>query len=103
MSTPAILEEIFSGAGVQPHFHALDLGSGRDISVNAETPAVAASVFKLPVLVELYAQADRGLLDLTAPVEVPAEGRAPGPFGLSIMQDAARLSLRDLSWLMMGI
>ncbi|MDT7551352.1 MAG: beta-lactamase class, partial [Actinomycetota bacterium] len=46
---------------------------------------------------------EEGTVDLAAPHQVPAEGRSPGPFGISVMRDPITMSLRDLAWLMMGI
>lgn len=97
------LAELFADAGVTAAFHALDLDSGREVAHHADDLAVSASVFKLPVLLELCRQHADGELDATAPVQVPVEDRAIGPFGLSIMQDPMTMSLRDLAWLMMGI
>src|SRR5689334_10403254 len=83
--------------------HAVDLASGREVTHGADDPVVLASVFKVPVLLELFRQGETGRLDLTAPVQVDVEGRAPGPFGISVMRDPLQMSLRDLAWLMMGI
>ena len=97
------LARLFSDAGVRGSLHAVDLATGREITHGADDPVVLASVFKVPVLLELFRQGEAGQLDLTAPVQVPVEGRAPGPFGISVMRDPLQMSLRDLAWLMMGI
>jgi beta-lactamase class A len=97
------LESLFANAGVDAAFHAVDLDSGRQVEHNADTPSITASVFKLPVLIELCRQADEGEIDAITPITVPMEGRAQGPNGLSVMQDPITASLRDLAWLMMGI
>jgi beta-lactamase class A len=97
------LDALFAEAGVTAAFHALDLDSGREIAHHADDLAVAASVFKLPVLLELCRQHAEGEIDASAPVKVPVKDRTPGPNGLSVMQDPMTMSLRDLAWLMMGI
>lgn len=97
------LADLFDAAGVSAAFHAVDLTTGRDVAHRADEASVSASVFKLPVLLELCRQHDEGELDAAALVEVPVVGRAPGPFGLSVMQDATHMSLRDLAWLMIGV
>ena len=102
MSSPD-LASIFAAAGVEGFLHAVDLESGREVDHRAEEPVVLASVFKVPVLLELFRQGAEGRLDLTSPVLVPAAGRSPGPFGISVMLDPIQMSLRDLAWLMMGI
>ena len=90
-------ESLFRAAAVDGWLHALDLASGREIAWQADEPVVAASVFKIPVLVELCRQADAGELSLAEPVLVPLEGRAAGPTGLSVGLDAATQSWRDLA------
>lgn len=92
----AEIEVAFAAAGVHGALHARDLVGGGEIGLNAEEPSVLASVFKLPVLVAAVRAADDGRLDLSAPVTVPVEGRAPGPTGISVMSDPVTLSLRDL-------
>jgi len=97
------LQALFAEAGVSAAFHAVDLDSGREVAHRADDLVVTASVFKLPVLLELCRQHVEGEIDASAPVEVALADRAPGPFGLSVMQDPTTMSLRDLAWLMMGI
>jgi beta-lactamase class A len=97
------LESLFSAAGVTAAFHAVDLDTGRQVEHHADDKAITASVFKLPVLIELCRQADEGEIDATTPITVPVEGRAHGPNGLSVMRDPLTASLRDLAWQMMGI
>lgn len=62
-----------------------------------------ASVFKIPVLLELVRQAWEGEVDLEERIVVSARDRVMGPTGLSAMLDDAELSLRDLAFLMMSI
>ena len=62
-----------------------------------------ASVFKIPVLLELVRQAWDGEVDLWERITVGARDRVMGPTGLSAMLDDAELSLRDLAFLMMSI
>lgn len=93
----------FADAGVDGFFHAVDLRSGQEIGHQEDERVVPASVFKLPVLLELFRQHHSGQIDVAEPVQVPVEDRAPGPFGISLMLDSVTLSLRDLAWLMIGI
>jgi beta-lactamase class A len=93
----------FDAAGVAGALHVVDLDGGASISHNADELVVPASVFKLPVLLELCRQDAVGEIDASAPVTLPVAGRAPGPFGVSVMKDPITASLRDLAWLMMGI
>ncbi len=93
----------FAEAGVDGFLHAIDLSNGNALGHQEAGFVIPASVFKLPVLLELFRQHAVGELDAAAPVQVPVSDRAPGPNGLSVMVDPVTMSLRDLAWLMMGI
>lgn len=91
------LASAFDAAGVDAAFHAVDLATGIEVGHRPDELSVAASVFKLPVLVALVRAADAGVIDLDRQVTVPVEGRAPGPTGVSAMSDPVTMSLRDLA------
>lgn len=91
------LMEAFTRADARGFVHAVDLDSGREVGLLPDEPVVTASTFKVPVLLELVLQAAEGRLSLTDRIRVPVEGRAPGPTGLSVLQDEVELSLRDLA------
>lgn len=48
----------------------VDLGGGRRLGVNAEVPMHAASTMKVPVLLELFRQAEAGLFTLEDTLEI---------------------------------
>lgn len=90
--------------GVSGFVHTIDIDTGVEIGLDADTPAVAASVFKVPVLVELCRQYSEGLRSPVERINVAAdERRTDGPTGLSVMLDDVDLSLRDLSFWMMSV
>ncbi|MBP2705993.1 serine hydrolase [Microbispora sp. RL4-1S] len=97
------IERVFREAGVTGWLHAADIDDGREVALRAGEPVVLASVFKVPLLVELHRQAERGLLDLTEHVRVTAADRVGGGTGLGVMLDDATLSIRDLAYLMMAV
>ncbi|MEU7886333.1 serine hydrolase [Microbispora bryophytorum] len=97
------VERVFRSAGVTGWLHAVDIDGGREVGLRADEPVVLASVFKVPLLLELHRQAERGLLDLTERVGVPGADRTGGGTGLAAMLDDATLSLRDLAYLMMAV
>jgi beta-lactamase class A len=103
-ATEAALAQAFAEAGVSGRLHAIDIDSGAELGVEPDAPVVSASVFKLPVLVELCRQASAGTVALTQRVPIPA-GFTPtdGGIGLSVMLDDVELSLRDLAMMMMSI
>ncbi|AZH82030.1 serine hydrolase [Plantibacter sp. PA-3-X8] len=100
----ARIESVLEPLGVRGYVHAVDIDSGVEVGLDADTDVVTASVFKLPVLVELARQYEAGALDPRRRIRVGAdERRTDGPTGLSILLDDVELSLRDLSVLMMSV
>jgi beta-lactamase class A len=99
----ARIRTAFADAGVTGRLHAVDIDSGAQLDAGADQPVCTASVHKLCLLVALHQRAAEGLLDLTEQVECPPQGRTAGPTGLAAMLDGARLSLRDLAYLMMSV
>jgi beta-lactamase class A len=97
------LRAIFGTAGVRGFLHAVDLRTGAEVGVDADTPVVSASVFKLPILVELYRRFADGRLDPQERIRVPSGQRTIGPTGLSVLRDDVEMSLRDLATQMMAV
>lgn len=107
METAQTLEErlraTLHAAGCDGCLHAVNIESGVGVGLSPHQIAVAASVFKVPVALELYRQSAVEGLDLTEQIRLDAENRTTGPTGLSNAQDSATLSLRDLALLMLSI
>lgn len=103
MTATADMRAALAAVGASARVHALDLDTGAEVGLEPDEPVALASVFKIPVLLELVRQAAAGERSLTDRVHVPADGRAPGPTGLSVMQDPVELSLRDLMTLMTSV
>ncbi len=93
----------FTDAGLSGALCATDIDHGTTVTLAADTPVSTASVHKLCLVATLYREAAAGRLDPTTPVDIPAAARAPGPTGLAVMRDAARLSLRDLASLAIAV
>jgi len=89
--------------GAQGFIHALEVDGDKEVGIHSDTPVIMASVFKIPVLLELVRRAWDGDVDLQERIVVRPEDRVMGPTGLSAMLDNAELSLRDLAFLMMSI
>ncbi|WP_424535803.1 serine hydrolase [Sphaerisporangium viridialbum] len=100
---PPDLAGIFRAASVTGNLHAIDLDTGAEIGIGPDDPVVLSSVFKLPLLVEFYRQAEAGTLDPAEPCRVPTAERTAGGTGLAAMLDDATLSLRDLAYLMIAV
>src|SRR5919106_1000267 len=58
------LAAIMAQAGGEVALAAMNLATGEEVARNAERSMPTASVFKLPLLVEVFRQAEEGALDL---------------------------------------
>lgn len=90
-------------AGTDAALHVRPVDGPGEVALNADAVSVAASTYKIAVLLELACQAAEGTLSLTARQRVPAGRRSLGPTGISAMLDDVDLSLRDLALLMMQV
>ncbi len=77
--------------------------SGAQIRHDADMPFFTASTFKVPLLVELLRQVDRGEIDLSQRVEMTDAMRVPGSGVLKELEAGLRPTLRDLAMLMIII
>ena len=94
---------------VEPHFAAFKgevglyvrhLVTGEDTGHNADAPFLTASVFKIPVLVEVFRQAEAGGLNLDDTVTISRKAKLPGSGVLKEMSDGLAVTARDLAMLM---
>ncbi|MEV0848302.1 serine hydrolase [Streptomyces sp. NPDC049954] len=97
------MEEVLTEAGLLASWHVRDVDAEAELGRGADAPVATASVHKLFLVTALFREAAAGRIDPTAPVELPVPGRSPGRTGLSVMRDAARLSLRDLASLAVAV
>ena len=80
------------------------LGSGESFYLNADEPMPTASLIKLPVMLELYQQAEEGKVKLTDRVALRQEDKVPGSGVLTNhFSDGATFSLRDACRLMIAV
>lgn len=77
------------------------LGTSESASLNGDALFPTASVFKVPVIVELYRQVDEGAMSLDEKVVLRDEDKVPGSGILKEMSQGLLLTLRDLVGLMM--
>ncbi|NVI93208.1 serine hydrolase [Actinomadura sp. BRA 177] len=97
------IEAEFRAAGVTGFLHVVDMDTGREVAIGAAEPVVIASVFKVPLLVAFHRQAADGLLDPAEQVVLRPQDRTAGPTGVSALLDEVRMSLRDLTCLMITV
>jgi beta-lactamase class A len=97
------IEGILAEVGAEGFLRVVDIDGGAELSIRPDEPAVTASVFKLPVMVELATRFAERTDDPKARVRIGAGSRTQGPVGLSVMRDETELSVRDLAYLMMAL
>lgn len=103
-TTEQRIAEALEAAEVTGQVHAIDIDSGAEFGVGADDRVVTASIFKVPVLVELCRRAVEQDEPLTKAITIPGDyRRTDGGTGLSCMLDDVTLSLRDLAYLMMSV
>jgi len=76
---------------------------GVEVYLEPDRPFPTASVFKIPVLIELLLQAEEGRLSLDERVPVTEADKAPGSGVLKELTSSPVLSLSDLAMLMIII
>jgi beta-lactamase class A len=79
------------------------LGTGESANLNGDRLFPTASVFKVPVLVEFYRQAERGALSPEQQVVLTERDKVPGSGVLKELSEGLSVSLRDLLSLMMMV
>jgi beta-lactamase class A len=96
-SVKDLVGEAAAQAGADVFAHAVDIDSGDEIGVLCDAPVVAASVFKVPVLLEYVRQVDMGELAPDRRVTISAGSVTGGSTGLSVFSDDSVWSLRDVA------
>src|SRR5262245_19079934 len=94
------LDTIVARAGAEVALAAMNVATGEEVGRDAERPMPTASVFKLPLLVEVYRQAEAGALDLDERVGFRAEDVVMGSGILRDFSPGLQPSLYDLAMMM---
>jgi beta-lactamase class A len=95
--------QLFAEASCQGWLCAADIDGEGEVSAGGDELAVAASVFKVAVALEVFTQVASGRLNPGKRIRVSPAQRTPGPTGLSVFADEAELSVRDLALMMMAV
>ena len=77
-----------------------DLTTDEKWAYEADIPLVAASVIKLPILVEAFRQARDGMLSMDESLSIRPEQKMPSCGALTYLHDGLTVTLRDLCVLM---
>src|SRR5215207_8065999 len=94
------LDAIVDQAGGEVALAAMNLTTGEEVTRNGERSMPTASVFKLPLLVEVFRQATTGSLDLDERVTLRTEDVVVGSGILRDFGPGLQPTLRDLAMMM---
>ncbi|GAB4111189.1 MAG: serine hydrolase [Acidobacteriota bacterium] len=97
---PPAVAEVIRNFGGRLAFAAEHLGSGRSLRYRAEELVQTASVIKLPIMVEVFFQAQEGRLDLRRRLRYEESNRVPGAGILQDLTPGLELPLIDAVTLM---
>ncbi len=97
------LDGLFRSAGCEGSVSVLRLADGESVAYEPDRVRVMASLVKVPIALEFHSQVSERLLDAAAQVTLDPSTNTPGPAGISRFEHRARMSLRDLVYLMLTI
>ena len=83
--------------------YAHQLGTGAIVSLDPDHPVATASVIKLPIMVETYAQVKAGKHNLNETLRLTKDNQVPGSGVLAFMNPGLDLTLHDTVVLMMTL
>lgn len=89
--------------GVEVALSACNVATGEELGRNPDRVMPTASVFKLPLLVEVFRQAETGMLDLDERVTLRADDVVMGSGILRDFQPGLQPTLRDLATTMIVV
>ncbi len=91
---------LIDGSGIECGFAAVAVERGEEIAVNGEALFPTASTFKVPVMVEVYAQAREGRFAITDRVPFDERLRVIGSGVMQTLAAGLQPTIRDLMMLM---
>jgi beta-lactamase class A len=77
-----------------------DIKTGEEVSINGDRPFPMASVYKVPVMVEVFRQIEAGKFSLDDRIELGDEHRTLGSGVLTLLSNGLRPTVKDLITLM---
>ena len=83
--------------------YAKNLDSGATYALRADEPVRTASTIKLPIMVECFAEAAEGKLNLSEPLTLTQDEKVSGSGILQDLSDGDRLPIRDMIDLMITL
>ena len=83
--------------------YAKNLDTGASYELRADTPVPSASTIKLPIMIELFAEAAEGRLDWKQKLELTEQDKTPGSGVLTEFSAGDTFPIRDLMHLMIVV
>ncbi len=80
-----------------------DLDSKENLFVDIDRVFLSASIIKIPIIIEVFRQAELGMLKLNNPAEIAPGMRVGGSGIIQELSDNTQLSIRDLAVLMITL
>jgi beta-lactamase class A len=102
----AKLEQLTRNFGGDVGIYVRHLPTGRSVEINADTLFPTASMIKVPILLTLFDQVERGKLDLDAELPYPDTLRyayVESTDVVGYMKSGEKLPLRELAFLMLSV
>jgi len=99
----AAMEEHFAALGGVVGVMVHELATGRQLTYNHDARFPTASTLKVPLLYEVFRQADAGKIDLTARVTLRHVDRTPGSGVFQDLDEGLQPTIRDLAELMITV
>ena len=103
MTAQSRIGAVFAPLGIEVGFSATHLPTGQTVAINPTALFPTASVYKIPVMVEVYRQADEGRFKLTDRLPLTDAQRVIGSGVLQKLDNALAPTIRDLAMLMIII
>src|SRR5690242_18474705 len=84
-------------------FYAINMKTGETVAIDADQPVQTASVIKLPIMVEVFAEVAAGQRSLQDKLVLTRDNQVPGSGILTQLQPGLELTLYDAVALMMDL
>ena len=83
--------------------YAKNLDTGASYNLHGDDPVMTASTIKLPIMVELFAEAEEGKLDWNQKLTLTEQDKVPGSGVVTELSAGDALTIRDLMHLMIVV
>lgn len=100
MSVQSRIEQVLAPLGIEVGFSATHLPTGASVAINPHELFPTASVYKVPLMVEVYRQADEGRFSMSDRLELADAHRIIGSGVLQKLDRGLAPTIRDLAMLM---